>query len=217
MPTYEGFRLKVNKFFRVKFAEKRKKDLKNLDFTIISNNCWGGMVYESYNLLKDTPTVGLFFSAQDYIKFLTRLDEYLGAELTFEEEASEQGCPVGILSIKDESIKINFLHYHSREQAADKWRRRCSRVNKENMLVKFNDQNGCTEEDLKAFLKLPYKYKLFFTVKDWQNVPHDECIIKIKQAARKDFVLASYEPYGKSRYIDVTELLNKMKQEQVSV
>lgn len=39
---------------------KRNK-LKNKDFTIISNNCWGGLTYEEYGLPKMSPTVGGVF------------------------------------------------------------------------------------------------------------------------------------------------------------
>lgn len=38
---------------------------------------------------------------------------------------------------------------------------------KDKLIVKFNDQNGCTVDDVKAYAKLPYKNKLFFTIKDW--------------------------------------------------
>jgi|GEM_PF-2020664 len=83
MPTYEGFRLKVLAIKRKVFANKRKQELINIDFTIISNNCWGGMIYESYNLPKESPTVGLFFMASDYIKFVSELKGYLSSSLTF--------------------------------------------------------------------------------------------------------------------------------------
>lgn len=36
----------------------KKRQLTNLDFTIISNNCWGGLTYEEYGLRKNSPTVG---------------------------------------------------------------------------------------------------------------------------------------------------------------
>ena len=58
------------KYLRLKYANKRQNELNNKDFTIISNNCWGGMIYESYNLEKQSPTVGLFFMAKDYIDFI---------------------------------------------------------------------------------------------------------------------------------------------------
>ena len=83
MSKIEGIRLKINKFFRLTFAEKRKKKLKNQNFTIISNNCWGGMIYESYNLRKNSPTVGLFIMPKDYIKFIKNLKKYLIIKLTF--------------------------------------------------------------------------------------------------------------------------------------
>lgn len=40
----------------------RRKKLNNTDFTIISNNCWGGVCYEYFGMEKATPTVGMFFS-----------------------------------------------------------------------------------------------------------------------------------------------------------
>lgn len=68
MPTYEGLRLKAHKYWRKALAPYRYKRLTNSDFTIISNNCWGGMVYEAHNLPKESPTVGLSFMADDYEK-----------------------------------------------------------------------------------------------------------------------------------------------------
>ena len=35
------------------------------------------MIYESYDLPKETRTVGMFFMASDYIRFLQRLKEYI--------------------------------------------------------------------------------------------------------------------------------------------
>ena len=82
MPTYEGFRLEIQKYKRWG-ANFRKKQLKSTEFTIISNNCWGGIVYESYNLPKQSPTTGLFFMAKDYIEFSSDLKRYIYGELTF--------------------------------------------------------------------------------------------------------------------------------------
>ena len=173
--TYEGLRLKVLKYYRRVFAKQRKKHLSNTEFTIISNNCWGGMVYESYDLPKESPTTGLFFMASDYIKFLSDIKGYLSQELTFiDPKASKyldflksdkrfESYPIGILG----DIEIMFLHYHSEKEASEKWQRRIQRINWDKLIVKFNDQNGCTDHDVEAYSKLPYKNKLFFTIKDW--------------------------------------------------
>lgn len=225
MPTYEGLRLKIIKYWRVGLANQRKKQLKSTDFTIISNNCWGGMIYESYNLPKESPTVGMFFMADDYIKFLTHLKEYISAPLCFiqpddsrwKNEDATKGdkrfgsYPVGKLEIsiggQTESIEIFFLHYHSEQEAKKKWERRIKRINWDKLLVKFNDQNGCTEEHIKAFDELPYKNKVCFTVKAY---PEYKSVIRIKAPKSHEFIRASYEPFGRSSFFDTTSLINNM-------
>ena len=81
--TYEGLRLKVTGYYRKWFAKTNHRKLLNKDFTIISNNCWGGMIYESYDLPKQSPTVGMFFMADEYIRFLSDIRKYIAKELIF--------------------------------------------------------------------------------------------------------------------------------------
>lgn len=57
--------------------------LKNRDFTIISNNCWGGHVYRYFNLPYQSPTVGLFIVSKDYIKLLKNFVFYMETPITF--------------------------------------------------------------------------------------------------------------------------------------
>lgn len=215
--TYEGLRLKVLKYYRMAFAKQRKKQLKNTDFTIISNNCWGGMVYESYDLPKESPTTGLFFMSSDYIKFLSDIKGYLAKELTFiAPKASKHldflksdkrfgSYPIGVLG----DIEIMFLHYHSEKEASEKWQRRIQRINWDKLIVKFNDQNGCTVDDVKAYAKLPYKNKLFFTIKDW-SVEKWGGYCKIRQFTADTCVTASHEPFGRNRYVDLTKMINAL-------
>ena len=47
--TIEGIRLKILEFQRKFLANYRQKKINKKNFTIISNNCWGGEIYESYN------------------------------------------------------------------------------------------------------------------------------------------------------------------------
>lgn len=218
MPTYEGLRLKVLEFKRKKFANNRKQNLKDTKFSVISNNCWGGMLYESYNLPKESPTVGLFFMADDYIKFLKDLKGYLNSELTFIDPKSSKwfeqvstdkrygNYPVGKLR----DIEIFFLHYRSEEEARAKWNRRINRINWDRLLVKFNDQNGCTQKNIEDFLQLPFKNKLFFTCKAWPIEDPDHVIIKVKQFPKHDFIMASYEPFGRNKYVDLDRLINSL-------
>lgn len=216
MFTYEGLRLKILKIRRKALANYRKKFLRNQDFTIISNNCWGGMIYESYNLPKNSPTVGLYIMPDDYIKFLKNIKEYVKLELKFisidesnwkdfvkENDKKAGQYPIG--KLKD--VEIFFLHYHSEQEALEKWRRRCKRINWNKMIYKFNDQNGCTENNVKDFFNLDLEEQLFFTVKDW-NI--DRKYIKIKQFNKIDHIMSSYEPFGKNKYINLEGIINNL-------
>ena len=212
--TYEGMRIRINKIKRKIFAKIRKKHLKKLDFTIISNNCWGGMIYESYDLPKLSPTVGLFFMAKDYIKFVSNLKYYLDLELDFIDiseskykdwdgfKKSTINYPIGRL----QDIELFFMHYKSREEALEKWNRRKKRVNYDNLIVKFNDSNLCTYEDLLLFDNLPYEKKFCFSVKKY---PEFKSVVTIKAPKKHNSIMYSYEPFGRNSYIDLIEVINR--------
>ena len=152
MASIEGLKLRINKYRRLKFANHRRKKLCEENFTIISNNCWGGMIYESYNLIKQSPTIGLFFMASDYIKFISNLKQYISRKLTFI-NPSDSKYVTELKTLKTfgkfpiakiDDIEIFFLHYKSEEEARSKWVRRIQRINFDKIIYKFNDQNGCT-------------------------------------------------------------------------
>lgn len=214
--TIEGIRLKLLEIRRKGLAFYRIKKINKKKFTIISNNCWGGEVYESYNLIKQSPTVGLFFMASDYIKFISDLKTYLKKELQFIDPKDSQfyekvkysnkygKYPVARLG----DIEIFFMHYSTEEQARKKWNRRIKRINWKHILYKFNDQNGCTEEDIKHFAELPFKHKLCFTVNPKMSIYPN--VIKIKEPKKYKCIYASYEPFGSSKYININELINSL-------
>lgn len=221
--TYEGLRLKVLKLKRKLMVDRNRKAIGQSEFTIISNNCWGGMVYESYGLRKQSPTVGLFFVASDYIKFVTNLRGYLSAPLTFirpedtrwkdVEEVTGDGrfgsYPIGVLTCGDDSVEVFFLHYHSEQEAYEKWTRRCERVNWAHMLVKFNDQNGCTAQEIERFLALPYAHKVVFTCHEWEGIDDGQVVV-IDQFPKGKSIRASFEPFGKTRRFDLHAMINSL-------
>lgn len=151
---------------------------------------------------------------KDYIKFISDLTYYLEKDLKFIyrnqskyriylEEHVDHNCPIGIL----EDIEIIFLHYTSENDAYNNWNRRKKRVNFENVLFKFNDQNLCTREDIEAFDLLNLKHKVCFTV---QSFPKLHSCVQIKSVKDKDFVPYYYEPIGKTSDFNVTEFINNM-------
>lgn len=212
--TYEGLRIKLRRNYIKLTAKNRRKKINNTDFTIISNNCWGGFIYQSYGIPYNTPTIGMFFMAEDYIRFISKMKEYLKNKLEFIEPKKSHSYeliknkgdfgtyPIGCLG----DIEIHFLHYKTPEEAREKWTRRTKRINYNKILYKFNDQNACSEDLLKKFSEMPLKNKICFTCKE-HNLKDTICI---KQPKKYKSVMASYEPFGKSKYINVNELINNL-------
>ena len=72
-----SIRLKINKIG----SSNRRKRILHKNITIISNNCYSGITYEYLGLKFNSPTIGLYFFAEEYIKFLKNLKRYLTIEL----------------------------------------------------------------------------------------------------------------------------------------
>lgn len=199
-------------------ANYRGTKLNKAEFTIISNNCWGGMVYESYNLIKQSPTVGLYMLPTDYLKFISNIKWYLNQKLNFIEPDESDNANYIRKVIRDKEygtypvanladIEIYFVHYVSRKSVVEKWERRKKRINWDHILYKFNDQNGCTDKQLKQFVALPLKNKVAFTVRDgFEN----SNIVKINNPLGLSYVDTFNEPFGNSRFLNVNELINKL-------
>ena len=151
--------------FRIRRYYNRKK-IKSRDFTIISNNCWAGKLYQYLDMPYLSPTVGLYFFADDYLKFISNLEYYISLELSFisiQESRykdvlleRKRICPIGKL----DDVEIVFLHYKSEQEAKEKWDRRKARINWDHLIIKFSKMNLCTEEHMRRFAELPYENKI---------------------------------------------------------
>lgn len=141
---------------KIYLANKRRK-LKNTSPTVFSSNCNGAMILHDMGCRFNSPTVNLYMSAGDFLKFARSPEKYLRAEP--EEIASAEDFPVG----KAEDITLYFMHYETFEEAKRKWCERAERVDMNNVFLMMSDKNGCTEADIAAFDALPYNNKVIFT------------------------------------------------------
>lgn len=157
-------------FLRMALNAENKKRLSNRNFTILCNNCVGGVILHELGERFNSPTVNLFFGAEDYIKFLEKLDYYLSQTLV--EVQSDKDYPVAKL----DDITIYFMHYSSFDEAKTTWKKRAARIEKDNLYVIFVQQNGCTEQILRKFDDLPYKHKLALTAKPMPEIQCSYCI-----------------------------------------
>lgn len=169
---------KIDKQITYLLSFYRKRELYNRDFTIISNNCWAGFIYQRYNLKYQTPFLGLFIPAPDYVEFLENFDYYMQQKFTFINKldskyyslikcVKERNYPIVLL---DNKVEIHFLHYKTKDEVIKKWNDRKLRINQNNMLVKFSEIDCCTPELIKKFDKLSFKNKICFTVNKYPDL-----------------------------------------------
>lgn len=159
----------VLKAIERRLAPIRCSKLKNRNFTIIANNCWAGKVYQRYGLPYMTPTVGLYFWAEDYIRFISDLKYYMSLELSMIPATRSKHydmlvnrnqllVPIGKL----DDIEIVFLHCKTEQEAIEKWERRKKRINWDNLYIKFSMMNCCKEEHLDLFKQVDCEAKVAF-------------------------------------------------------
>jgi len=140
------------------------------DFSIISNDCWGGMAYEELAARYQSPFVGLFIVPEDYIVLLRNLRSLVEGPLEFRARSKREEInrwrddiqrqyPIGVLG---GDVEVHFLHYPTQEQAAAKWTRRAARINWDKLRVKmsWHDTPGI-EGWLREFDALPLGAKVF--------------------------------------------------------
>ncbi|RSK48392.1 DUF1919 domain-containing protein [Hymenobacter rigui] len=146
-------------------AKRRQRRLvTNTDFTIFSNDCWGAEVYKYLDRPFNTPFIGLFLMGPCFIEFLRDPKFYVAQELVFQDVSHYEAInqiraktpyPLATLGGK---VEISFLHYHSPEEAREKWTRRVARINWNNLLVKFDgSKDGATPELVREFEQMPYR------------------------------------------------------------
>lgn len=184
-------------------VKRRQSDLKIKDFTLIANNCWGSFVYQKYGLPYTSPTIGLYILGDDFVKFCADWQGYLKKELEFipweasryyPELAGQQPYPVAKLG----DIEIYFMHYHTKEEAREKWDRRKARINPNCMVFKLSQRECCSREDVERFLALPLAHKVCFA---YDDVPGAVVIPELRELAGDEWPLVS-ERFDELKYLN---------------
>ena len=205
------------KFRRVFKNQLNKKDielLKNKNFVIVSNNCWGGEIYKWYNKPYNSPFVGLFIYSPCYLKLLSNFNHYILQNLIFQKKSNYFNEKVNYPIAKLNDIEIHFLHYKSKQEAEEKWKRRAKRMleekNLDNYYFKTCDMYNSNQDILNEFHKLPYKNKVSFGIKNYASLKGKNHI-KIEEVDKKS---KNHVPNGVKLYkltflyFDITKWLN---------
>lgn len=212
--TFDKFAMFEEKFGEVFLSNARRKKLNNIDFSIISNNCWGGHVYRYYGLNYSSPTVGMYFFADEYIRFLKDLERNIHGSLRMIDakdskyaqiltDKKQLHIPVGCIN---DEIEVVFLHSKTASEAYEKWNRRAERVNFNNLIVKFSEMNLCNEEHLNKFMNMNFKKKVLFLGKSNAYLQEKGAVLVDKYT--KNFDVVDDTTYF-DKFIDLNELINR--------
>lgn len=187
---------KINGYLRDYWVNRlHRKRLTNLHPTIIASNCIGGFIAHDLKLRFNSPFVNLYLMPQDFINYLGNIDFYQHQELVFIQ--TEKKYPVGKLA----DIEIHFMHYHSEQEAREKWQQRTARMDLNNLFIIMTDRDGCSYDNLREFDRLPFENKVVFTHKDYPDI---QSAFKISGFEQQQMVgdLFEYEAFGGKRYYD---------------
>ena len=204
----------ISSFLKKGSSSFERLRIKNKHFSIVSNNCWGGFVYQHFGLRYETPFIGLFLFAPDYIRLLEDLKGNLGLSLNFiEADCSKYGhilkewnaydkYPIALLG---QDIEVHFFHYKSKKEASEKWGRRLARMDYDRMLVKFSDRDLCDEGLIARFDSMRYKNKVCFVSKPYENL---KSVIFVRECLGLPMIEDEWK-YTK-RYYNIYKVINNL-------
>ncbi len=184
------------------YNRRRKKRLKNKNFTILASNCNGSFMYYDMGLRYLTPTVNLAISMDDFVKMAAKLKHYMEQDMV--EVKGESGCPVGLLG----DIRVNFVHYDTFEEGRKKWEERKKRINWENLFIVGTEKDGCSYETLQRFDSLPYKNKVVFTHVEYPEFPSAYYIRGFEDKEELGVLTFYKKRFWKRRYLDDFDYVN---------
>lgn len=120
--------------------------IKESKLSIVANNCWGGVVYNTLGLECLSPFKNLFILDEDYIKLLGNLKYYLsikpkaaGWDCLHENKRYEveryENSRYPVIALDDIMLRCNHMKDH--ETALEEWNSRRKRFNFDNIFVEM--------------------------------------------------------------------------------
>ena len=164
------------------FSFSRYMRLIRSRITILSNCCWGGLTYHFFRMDFLSPTINLFITDEDYIRFLEDLDTMLKDDPVMERMAynADEDLEYPVFDLN--GIKLYMNHCHDPQIGLNEWKKRCARVNHENILATMIT---ASESIAERFDALPFRKKVCF-------VPFETKLASCVQVDPGDVLLVSY-------------------------
>lgn len=181
---------------RIKLNQQQRQKLHNTTPSVLASNCTGAFILHDLGLQFRSPFVNLYLSPSNFIAYLSDIAHYQSQPLQFLDNSGKP-YPVGKLG----DLTLHFMHYHSKQEAIEKWQERSKRIDFDNLFVMLTERDGCTYQDLQAFDRLPFANKVVFTHKPYPEIASS---FYIKGFEHRGEVgdLFEYEGFLGKRYYD---------------
>lgn len=151
----------------IRRRNKMRESLTNTTSTFLVPNCIGGILFHDLGLKFQSPTVNLMMYQTDFAKFVLNMDDYLSKQLSFFKHP-EYSFPCAHLG----DITLHFTHYHTEEEAEQKWIERSARINRDNMFVFLEERDGLTKETMLQLGDIHARGLVIFTANDYPDIPY---------------------------------------------
>ena len=190
----------------------------NSQLSIISSNCWGGVIYKTLGMECNSPFKNLWVDPGELCSNYCNLNEILQYEPQFvrwaEDAHSHQEYPVGKIG----TMEIHFNHDSVFSEAVSKWNRRLAKVNYGNLFLEiYTDRESVVEkflnlmnDGIQGVCFIPYECKC-----DYES----EQIYRLKLLpGQSEFyeVVNSNASYGRNGFIyDIFDMLQGNKRYRV--
>lgn len=152
----------LSKYHIDKVRTQMRNKLINKNFTLITNNCIGGIIYNDLALKFNSPTINMAIPMPDFVHFLQAPERYLSAEMIdcgYSYKGKKTDYPIARI----DDMYIWGIHYKSFDELKSKWDERKKRINPDNLFIIGQYIDECTDETAYEFFKLPYKNKIFLS------------------------------------------------------
>lgn len=194
----------IREVYRVKLSKLNK----NRSFTIIAQNCIGGVIYNDLKLPFTSPTINMFIEDLNFIKLVENLEHYMSIRPVpiTDNYIDPIDNSIHYPKIRIDDIEVCCLHYKSCAEAIDSWIRRAKRVNFDNVYVIGNSWNMHQNEELIRRLCQNDKYKTIcvtygnFDIPNCVQLPGDYWALDNRGIVRPN--ITDYMPHSYKKYFE---------------
>jgi len=164
MSVLRKLSMRLEKLLRLPRCLRMRRALRVSGFTLLTNNCLGGLLYHELGHPFLSPLINIYMNNADFLRLCAELPAHLALPLEFL-DAPGADCPVAKLG----TLTIKFPHEPSEESARANWERRKARVRTDRLYVIFLDIGNATEAERAAFDALPQENRLYLRHAAWEH------------------------------------------------